>query len=349
MLRQLLRQLNADCLIVTSVSNTTYYSGYNNPECVIVATKSGVTYYTDDRYTAEAQAIIPKDWRLEHVSCTNYARIGEDVVKSGAKVVACEMGYLTHSAFEGLKSHIPGAQFVDCTALLCDGRMVKREDELDCIRRAAHCNDVAFENLLGQVKEGMTELELGYLLQYEYIRAGGEGIAFDTISVFGEHTAYPHGHPGHQKLKRGDVITLDFGTKVGGYCSDITRSFAFGDPGEEYKKAYQHVLTANLMGIEAGHIGITGKELDKVSRDYLDSVGLGKYFTHSLGHGVGLDIHEKPFLNTRSTDQIMKGMTYTIEPGIYINGLFGIRIEDLLVMGDQPELLSRCNKNLIIL
>jgi Xaa-Pro aminopeptidase len=349
MLRSLFEQINADCLIVTSVSNTTYYSGYNNPECTIVATKDGVTYYTDDRYTGEAKSIIPADWQLVSCHCTNFKRIGEDIVASGAKKVACEMGYLTHSSFESLRSFIPGAEFVDCTALLCDGRMVKREDELALIRRAAHCNDVAFENLLGQVKEGMTELELGFLLQYEYIKAGGEGIAFDTISVFGEHTAYPHGHPGHQKLQKGDVITLDFGCKVGGYCSDITRSFAFGDPGEEYKIAYQHVLTANLKGIEAGHIGVTGQELDKISRDYLDSVGLGKYFSHSLGHGVGLDIHEKPFLNARSTDKIMKGMTYTIEPGIYINGKFGIRIEDLLVMGDQPELLSRCNKNLIIL
>lgn len=349
MLRGILDSLGCDCLVVTSTSNTLYYSGYNNPECVIVATKQGVTYYTDDRYTGEAKAIVPADYQVLSVRCTDWARICGDIMAASPAVVALELGYMTQNDFSAISPLLPNVQLVDCTAALAKGRVIKRADEIECIRYAAHCNDVAFEALLGQIREGVSELELAYMLQLEYIKAGGEGIAFDTISVFGEHTAYPHGHLGHQRLKKGDVVTLDFGTKYKGYCSDITRSFAFGDPGEEYKKAYQHVLTANQMGIDAAYNGVTGAKLDAVARDYLNSVGLGKYFTHSLGHGVGIDIHETPFLNPRSTDLVTKGTTFTIEPGIYINGKFGIRIEDLLYMGDQPELLSRCNKNLIIL
>ncbi len=349
MLRKMLKELGVDCLIVTSGSNTMYYSGYANPECTLVATEDSVVYYTDDRYTAEAKQRIPATFAIVSCRNTDYARICKPLAEKGVRRVALELGYLTQADYAEIVSQLNGAEIVDCTDALCRGRMLKLDWELDSIRRAAKANDVAFENLLGQVREGMTELEMAYLLQYEYIKAGGEGIAFDTIAVFGDHTAYPHGHPGHRKLKKGDVVTLDFGTKVNGYCSDITRSFAFGDPGDEYKTVYNHVLTANLMGIAAGYDGVSGQELDKIARDYLNSVGLGKYFGHSLGHGVGIDIHEKPFVSSKSKDLVRKGSVYTIEPGVYIEGSFGVRIEDLLYMDDSPVLLSHCNKNLIIL
>ena len=349
MLKNVLQELNVDCLLIGSNPNTYYFTGYNNPECTMCAYADGVVYYTDNRYTAEAAATIPAEYTLVDCHCLRFDRICADMAAKGVKTVAVEMGALTQSAFARIQGYLPDVRFVDCTDALARCRACKQPLEMAYILEAARCNDVAFENLLGQVREGMTELELAYLLQYEYIRAGGEGIAFDTICVFGEHTAYPHGHPGHTKLRKGDMVTLDFGTKYHGYCSDITRNFCLGDPGEEYKAAYRHVLTANQMGIEAGFNGVGAAYLDKVARDYLQSVGLGQYFTHSLGHGVGIDIHEVPFLNAKSTDTIVKGMTYTIEPGIYINGKFGIRIEDLLYMGDSPELLSRCNKHLIIL
>ena len=349
MLQKVLKDLGVDCILINSPTNTFYFAGYNNPECVLVMYRDKAVYYTDARYTAEAKAVIPADFELKDVRCTDFDTITADMAAHGARRVGVEMDYLVESSFAALSDRLPMAQFVNCSAALAGCRTTKTGREMRFIRAAARANDVAFDNLLGQVREGMTELEIAYLLQYEYIRAGGEGIAFDTICVFGDHTAYPHGHPGHRKLKKGDMVTLDFGTKVGGYCSDITRNFCLGDPGEDYKTVFNHVLTANKMGIEAGYEGVSAQYLDKVARDYLESVGLGQYFTHSLGHGVGIDIHEVPFLNTKTKDIIAKGMTYTIEPGVYINGKFGVRIEDLLYMGDQPEVLSRCNKNLIIL
>jgi len=349
MLQNVLKELGVDCILINSPTNTFYFAGYNNPECVLVMYEDTAVYYTDARYTAEARAVIPATFELKDVRCTDFDTITADIAAKGVRKVGVEMDYLVESSFAALSDRLPNVRFVNCSEALARCRTKKTEREMSFIRAAAKANDVAFDNLLGQVKEGMTELEIAYLLQYEYIKAGGEGIAFDTICVFGDHTAYPHGHPGHRKLAKGDMVTLDFGTKVGGYCSDITRNFCLGDPGEEYKTVFNHVLTANKMGIEAGFEGVSAQYLDKVARDYLTSVGLGQYFTHSLGHGVGIDIHEVPFLNTKTKDIIAKGMTYTVEPGVYINGKFGVRIEDLLYMGDQPEVLSRCNKNLIIL
>ena len=350
MVEKVLATLGVDCLLINSPTNTFYFAGYNNPECTIAVYCDGVVYYTDERYTAEARAIIPSSFELQAVSCVNYERITADMRAHGVAAVAVEMAYLTHKDFLALAAALPEVRFVDCSSALADCRTVKTDAELDRIRRAAHANDVAVESLLGRVREGMTELEMAYLMHLEYIKAGGEGIAFDTICVFGDHTAYPHGHPTHRQLRRGDVVTIDFGTKVQGYCSDITRNFCFGRPTDDYVEAYGHVLEANRRGIAAGYDGVSAKALDAVSREYLAQVGLGQYFTHSLGHGVGIDIHEKPFLNTRSQDTITKGMVYTIEPGIYINGKYGIRIEDLLYMSEEgPVLLSRCNKNLILL
>lgn len=347
LIEKILKEANTDALLITSPSNTLYYGIYNNPECAILVTKNNVYYFTDDRYTGEAKGIIPSEFKLVSLACNDMKTICSYALKEGVKTIGVEsIPY---------NQHILVSEYFDKTLDVADivsaPRAIKTEEEISFIAKAAHANDVAFENLLPQIKEGMTELELAYLLQLEYIKAGGEGIAFDTISVFGEHTAYPHGHPGHTKLKYGDVVTLDFGTKYNGYCSDITRSFSFGKPSDpDYVNVYNAVLEANKMGCELVRNGMTCFDADKACRDYLQTKDLAKYFTHSLGHGVGIDIHEKPFLSSRSKDVFQNNQVYTIEPGVYINGKFGIRIEDILYLKDgQPVTLSRCNKNLIIL
>ncbi|MBQ7652937.1 MAG: aminopeptidase P family protein [Clostridia bacterium] len=347
-LRELVNKCNVDALLLTSYSNCSYYAKYMNPECSILATKNEVWYFTDDRYLEEARKIVPADYKLVSCRNTDYKKIYETVDFGSIKTIGIDD--VKFADYLAMRNTFYGVDIFDFQAAISAPRAVKTEEEIALIAKAAHCNDVAFENLLGQVKEGMTELELAYLLQYEYIKAGGEGIAFDTISVFGEHTAYPHGHPGHTKLKYGDCVTLDFGTKYGGYCSDITRNFCFGKPDPEYVRCYQAVLEANKAGIDAVEVGKACKDVDKVARDVLKKYDLDKYFTHSLGHGVGIDIHEFPYLSPKSNDVFKENQVYTVEPGIYINGKFGIRIEDLLtVKNGRSNLLSRCNKELIIL
>ena len=208
MLQKVLKDLGVDCILINSPTNTFYFAGYNNPECVLVMYRDKAVYYTDARYTAEAKAVIPADFELKDVRCTDFDTITADMAAHGARRVGVEMDYLVESSFAALSDRLPMAQFVNCSAALAGCRTTKTGREMRFIRAAARANDVAFDNLLGQVREGMTELEIAYLLQYEYIRAGGEGIAFDTICVFGDHTAYPHGHPGHRKLKKGDMVTL---------------------------------------------------------------------------------------------------------------------------------------------
>jgi Xaa-Pro aminopeptidase len=320
-----------------------------NPECSVLVTKDNIYYFTDDRYTGEAKSIIPENFILVSCHFNAYSKIAEYV--KGLDVKTLGIDTVTFAEYSAICKAFEGVEILDREVIISAPRAVKFDYELEFIGTAAHANDVAFENLLGQVKEGMTELELAYLLQYEYIKAGGEGIAFDTISVFGEHTAYPHGHPGHTKLQYGDCITLDFGTKYKGYCSDITRSFCFGTPKDpDYVKCYNAVLETNKLGIDLVEVGKPCKDVDQATRDNLKKYDLDKYFTHSLGHGVGIDIHEYPYLSAKSNDVFKENQVYTIEPGIYINGKFGIRIEDMLCVKDgHSHLFSRCNKELIIL
>lgn len=347
LIQKILEKSCADALLITSPSNTLYYGGYANPECTILVTKTDIYYFTDDRYTLEAKEYIPSSFTLVSLACNDFKTISSYAVKQNVKVLGTET--ISFKTYGLLTEYFE--KVIDVQDVISSPRMIKTDEEIAKIQFACHANDVAFQNLLPQVKEGMTELELGYLLQYEYIKAGGEGIAFDTISVFGEHTAYPHGHPGHTKLKLGDVVTLDFGTKYQGYCSDITRSFAFGTPSDnDYIKVYNDVLEAQKLGVEIVREGMLCSDADKAVRDYLESKGLAKYFTHSLGHGVGIDIHERPFLSGRSKDVFQNNQVYTIEPGVYIAGKFGLRIEDSLYLSNgNPVTLTRCDKKLIIL
>lgn len=347
LIQDIIKKSSVDALLITSTSNTLYYGGYSNPECTILATKSNVYYFTDDRYTLEAKQYIPDYFKLVSLACSDFKTICGYALNDGVKILGTEsVTFNTHALLSEQFEKV-----VDVESIISSPRMIKSDEEINNIAYASRCNDAAFNALLPQIKEGMTELEMGYLLQYEYIKAGGEGIAFDTISVFGEHTAYPHGHPGHTKLKYGDVVTLDFGTKYNGYCSDITRSFSFGTPSDpDYVKVYNTLLEAQKLGVEIVREGMLCSDADKAVRDYLKSKNLAQYFTHSLGHGVGIDIHERPFLSGRSKDVFQNNQIYTIEPGVYINGKFGIRIEDSLCLKDgNPVTLNRCNKELIIL
>ena len=347
-IQDVLNICGVDALLLSSYSNCSYYAKYMNPECAVLVTKDKVYYFTDDRYVGEARTIIPEDYTLISARCNDYAAFTK--VEGFENIKTLGIDEVRYSDYLAMSKVFKGVTIVDKQKEISSPRAVKTDDEIALIATAAHCNDVAFENLLSQVKEGMTELELAYLLQYEYIKAGGEGIAFDTISVFGEHTAYPHGHPGHTKLRYGDCVTLDFGTKFGGYCSDITRNFCLGKPSDDYIKCYAAVLEANKAGIDAVEAGKACKDVDKVAREVLKKYDLDKYFTHSLGHGVGIDIHEYPYLSPKSEDIFRENQVYTVEPGIYINGKFGIRIEDILtVKNGRSNLLSRCNKELIIL
>ncbi len=247
-----------------------------------------------------------------------------------------------------------GHSTVDCMPAFRSAMLVKEAWEIDRIARASEIAEDAFNELLGDIKEGMTETDVAAILEY-YMRAyGASGTSFDTICAFGENASMPHYETGARKLKFGDPVLIDFGCKYAGYCSDITRTFLFGDDKchEEFKKIHAIVLLAHELAKERIGAGMTGRQADAIARGYLESKGLGGMFTHSLGHGVGLQIHEAPNLSPRSEDVLEDGMVFSIEPGVYIPGVLGVRIEDTVRLADgkvRSFMESTSRKALIIL
>jgi Xaa-Pro aminopeptidase len=230
---------------------------------------------------------------------------------------------------------------------------VKNDWELQNIAKACDIAEEGFLKTLPFIKEGMTEMEVAALLEYNMKLLGAYATSFDTIVAFGAHAAVPHHETSDTKLKFGDEILMDFGCKVNGYCSDITRTFLFGDDGkhEAFKKAYAAVLAAHNLVKEQAKAGMTGKEIDAIARGYLESQGYGKLFTHSLGHGIGLNIHEYPSVSPKGETPVVDGMVFSDEPGVYVFGEYGIRIEDTVAFQDGKvvSFMKKTDKNLVIL
>jgi Xaa-Pro aminopeptidase len=229
---------------------------------------------------------------------------------------------------------------------------LKDKGEIESISRACQIADNAFLKLLKEIKEGMTENDVAATLEYLMRKEGASGTSFDTIVGFGENSSVPHHETGTRKLKFGDIVLIDFGCKYNGYCSDCTRTFLFGDDGkhEEFKQAYAHVLKAHMLVKEKLTSGVSCKDADGIARNYLKEHGLDTYFTHSVGHGIGINIHEYPTISPKSDSILKNGMVFSDEPGVYLEGKFGIRIEDTITLdGDKVISLTDTDKNLLIL
>jgi Xaa-Pro aminopeptidase len=229
-------------------------------------------------------------------------------------------------------------------------RWIKEPDEIAMIERAQAITDEGFERILPKLVEGITEREAALELEWAMRQAGAEGLSFDTIMAFGESAAEPHHHPSDRPLARGDVVKMDFGALCGGYHSDMTRTVAFGDPPEEIRRIHDLVARAQQAGIDAVRAGIEGKDADAAARRVIDEAGYGERFSHSLGHGVGLEIHEGPTLRTPSEDVLPENAVVTVEPGVYVPGLGGVRIEDMVVVtADGCRPMPRSSRELVVL
>lgn len=229
-------------------------------------------------------------------------------------------------------------------------RQVKDEGEMQRMRKAQQITDACFTHMLTFIQKDMREVDIALEIEHYMRSHGADGIAFETIAVTGANTSLPHGVPGETRVQTGDFITLDFGAKYQGYCADMTRTIAFGEPGEEKRKVYDTVLKAHLAGIAAAKGGLLGSAVDKVARDIIDQAGYAGRFGHGLGHALGIEVHEDPRFSARSTDVVPVGAVMSVEPGIYIPGQFGCRIEDAVYITETGcEPLPQSPKNLIIL
>ncbi len=335
-----------DAVLLTSSHNMRYFSGFSGGEGAVVVTKTDVMIFTDSRYTEQAQN--------ESAGCE--VKETNDYLKSACeffeelslKAVVFEDDFLSAAGYRRLTESCGNCEFVFGASEINRLRMVKTADELDKIRKAEEIGCKAFEHILGFIRPGALEKDIALEIEYFMRKQGAEGLSFDTIASSGARTSLPHGVPTSKSVEYGDFVTMDFGCVLDGYCSDMTRTVVVGKASDEQKKIYNTVKIAQQIGLDTIRAGIKGCDADKAAREYIENCGYGQYFRHSLGHGVGLLVHELPNLSPKSQITLEENMVVSCEPGIYVPLFGGVRIEDLVVVKcDGCENLTRVTKELI--
>lgn len=333
-LRSLLKRDGLDAAVITGLTGIRYYSGFTSVDATLVITGQKASLLTDFRYTIQAKEQSP-DFDIIEIAGAPFETVNKLLKEDGCKYIAFEEQVMFVAVYNKLKAY--GFDWVPASKLIHSPRLIKTPDEAHKLQKAQDMADKAFSALLNRIGSGMTEKEVAAELDYIGAKLGSEGPSFETIVGSGPNGAMCHAVPGSRRLTKGDLVVLDFGCIYEGYHSDMTRTFAVGEVDDFSKRIYDIVLTAQQKALDAVKAGITGKELDAVARDYITAAGYGETFGHSLGHGFGLEIHEEPRASTKSTDVFVPGMTVTIEPGIYIEGKLGVRIEDCCMVTETGK------------
>ena len=339
-----------DGLLLTSRYSRHYLAEFDIAEGVAIVTKNGCRYFTDSRYIESAQNNIKNMEVLETNRQNSYHKLLNDAIAQfEVERLGYEEGYLTVAEYQDYVQNL-SAELIPLGSKINSFRAVKEPWELERIRQAQKITDKAFSEVITRIKPGMTEKQLQAELIYCLFKNGGEGLSFDPIVVSGPNTSLPHGVATDRVIQEGDFVTMDFGVLYGGYCSDMTRTVAVGYATEEMKKVYDTVLKAQLAGIAATKAGVPGKEIDNAARQVIVDAGYGDYFGHGYGHSLGMEVHEAPNCNPRGETPMEVNMITSAEPGIYLPGKFGVRIEDLTIFtADGHENITKSPKNLIII
>lgn len=344
--RGALERVGADVLLFTDLSNIRYLTGFTGSEATLVLSPTEGWFLTDSRYTSQAGSevqgarVVEFSNRLDSLVAT--------LQESGAAKIAFEAGNTTVQAFRELEKRLPNLEFVPADSELTLLRAVKDADELVLLERVAEIASQSLLEILPQVKPGAVESELAWALEVAMRQRGAEGKSFDFIVASGERGALPHGRASEKRLAAGELVTFDYGALYQGYCSDETVTLCLGQPDSRQLEVYETVRVAQQLAIEAVRPGVNFRDVDAKARDYIASKGFGQYFGHGLGHGIGIDIHEPPTASPRSLQVIEEGMVFTVEPGIYIPGFGGVRIEDSVVVeSDGCRRITQVPKQLI--
>ena len=333
-LRAELKKNNLFGMLVSSYENYRYFSGFTGSNCTLIITENDAVLITDGRYTEQAKAQAPA-FEIISKQGTQSALIRDVLSTHCGKRIGYETMKMTDYSLSKLKDVLPDINWVPVPDFALSDRAVKDAAELSNIKKAVEIADKALEKLIPQIKDGMTEREIAALLEYNMATLGSEKCAFDTIVASGVRSSMPHASPTDKKISRGDLITIDFGACVGGYMSDITRTLWFGEPNDELKKIYFAVKDVQDACVKKIAPGVSAKEIDAFQREEFEKLGLSQYICHSLGHGVGLEIHEAPTLSRLSEEILKPGMVVTVEPGLYVPGVGGVRIEDTVLVRDN--------------
>ena len=326
--------LNADAALIHRPENIRWLSGYAGEGCLFVS-RDARAVVTDFRYIEAARRQAP-GWEVVRTTADHKESdaVGALIARTGAKRVCVETDYLTHDAYLNLEKALEGVALLPLNGVCEELRQIKDADEIACIREASRIASQAFINILPRLHAGMTEIEAKIELEFEMLRLGSEGPAFDTIAAAGLNGSLPHAVPSKHVIAEGELLTLDFGATCRGYRSDITRTVGFGHISEPLRAIYDTVLTAQTLALNAIGPGKRCCDIDKIARETIDARYPGA-FGHSLGHGVGLYIHEQPRVNFNDATVLRPGHVVTVEPGVYIPGVGGCRIEDTVIMTSE--------------
>ena len=336
-------------LLLTSRYSRYYGAEFDIAEGVAIVTKAGCRYFTDSRYIESAEKGIRGFEVLDVADFGYISRLNTAIADFGITELGYEENYLTMAEYLDYEKNL-NASLHPRNAEIAGFRATKEDWELDLMRKAQEITDKAFTEILTKIKAGMTEKELAAELIYCLLKNGADGLSFDPIVVSGPNTSLPHGVPGDRKIQEGDFITMDFGVLYKGYCSDMTRTVALGYVTEEMEKVYNTVAQAQLAGIAVTKAGVVGADIDAAARKVITDAGYGPYFGHGYGHSLGLEIHEAPNPNMRNPEPMPAGAVCSAEPGIYLPGRFGVRIEDVtIIREDGCEIITKSPKNLIII
>ncbi|HEX9774936.1 MAG TPA: Xaa-Pro peptidase family protein [Actinomycetota bacterium] len=351
--RAQLDRLGVEGVLVTKPVNVRYLTGFSGSNGQLLVGDADA-FLTDPRYEEQSARECPDVERMIYSTSAKtigeaagmHAALGTLVERLGIQRLGVEAGHMTLAAAHAIREKLPVLTLVETNEVVETLRRVKDEGEISSIGRACAYADQALGELLGALRDGMTEVECAAVLEDAMRRSGSEGASFPTIVAFGEQAAEPHHQPGRRALRAGDLIKLDFGAICDGYCSDMTRTIAFGTPSEEMTEVYRLVAGAQQAGVEAVRAGVTCGDVDAAARGYLREKGYE--FGHGTGHGLGLEVHEAPPVRAGAQQVLEPGMVITVEPGIYLPGIGGVRIEDSVVVREGGcDILTGSTKELV--
>jgi Xaa-Pro aminopeptidase len=344
-----LQEKELDGVLISAPENRRYLSGFSGSAGYLFITKANAILVTDSRYTEQATNQSPY-FDVRQVK-GGWGWLIDEMKSFGVKKVGFESQDMTVGTYNSLIDAIKGdsalgdVSMVPAAGLAENQRIIKDKEELQMLQLAIDAADKAMDQVCPNITPGMTEREVAWKMEMAMRDFGADAISFDTIVAAGPNGAMAHHQPSDYVIKQSDPIVIDMGAKVGGYCSDLSRSIAVGEPDETFNKIYDTVLGAQLTAINTVKIGMTGEETDNLSRDVIVQAGYGDNFGHSLGHGVGLVIHENPRVGPRSPDVLELNTVFTVEPGIYLSGWGGIRIEDIVILGENGAVpMSKARK-----
>ncbi|ARF12748.1 Xaa-Pro dipeptidase [Sporosarcina ureae] len=347
-LRKLLKEQQLDALVITNPYNRRYMTNFTGSAGTAIVSQDDAVFITDFRYMEQANDQL-SGYRIVQHTGTMIQEVANQVKEMKIETLGFEKEDLSYSQFEVYTEHVK-TKLVPVAGLVEKLRLIKTPEEVTVLKQAAAIADAAFVYICSVIQAGKTELEIANELEFFMRKQGATSSSFDIIVASGERGALPHGVASDKVIETGDLVTMDYGALYNGYISDITRTVAIGEPSAKLREIYEVTLRAQELGVEQIKPGMTGIEADAITRDYIKSKGYGEAFGHSTGHGIGMEVHEAPALSFRSKTVLEPNMAVTVEPGIYLPGIGGVRIEDdILITETGNERLTKSTKELLIL